>query len=85
LFRWFVGLPIDAEVWHATVFTHNRDWLLESREFLAALLRLPPELSTARLASPREGKDHVRTTAWLLPLYELVKAHVFRRRADPWR
>jgi transposase len=44
LFRWFVGLPMDAEVWHATVFTHNRDRLLEAevaREFLAALLVLP--------------------------------------------
>jgi transposase len=44
LFRWFVGLPIDADVWHATVFTHNRDRLLEAdvaREFLAALLSLP--------------------------------------------
>ena len=30
LFRWFVGLPMDAEVWHPTVFTHNRDRLLEA-------------------------------------------------------
>jgi transposase len=44
LFRWFVGLPMDAEVWHPTVFTHNRDRLLAAdvaREFLAALLVLP--------------------------------------------
>jgi len=44
LFRWFVGLPMDAEVWHPTVFTHNRDRVLETevaREFLAALLALP--------------------------------------------
>lgn len=43
LFRWFVGLPMDAEVWHPTVFTKNRDRLLEAdvaREFLAALLGL---------------------------------------------
>ncbi len=43
LFRWFVGLPMDAEVWHPTVFTKNRDRLLEAdvaREFLAALLAL---------------------------------------------
>jgi len=43
LFRWFVGLPMDAEVWHPTVFTHNRDRLLEAdvaREFLSALLGL---------------------------------------------
>ena len=44
LFRWFVGLPMDAAAWHPTVFTHNRDRLLEAdvaREFLAALLALP--------------------------------------------
>jgi len=44
LFRWFVGLPMDAEVWHPTGFTHNRDRLLEAdvaREFLTALLTLP--------------------------------------------
>jgi transposase len=44
LFRWFVGLPMDGAVWHPTVFTHNRDRLLEAevaREFLGALLALP--------------------------------------------
>jgi transposase len=44
LFRWFVGLPMDAAVWHPTVFTKNRDRLLETgvaREFLAALVSLP--------------------------------------------
>jgi transposase len=44
LFRWFVGLSLDGEIWHATVFTHNRDRLLEAdvaRDFLAALLALP--------------------------------------------
>ncbi len=43
LFRWFVGLPIDAGVWHPTVFTKNRDRLLEAdvaHEFLARLLGL---------------------------------------------
>lgn len=44
LFRWFVGLPMDAPVWHPTVFTKNRDRLLEAdvaREFLTALMDLP--------------------------------------------
>jgi len=44
LFRWFVGLPMDAQVWHPTVFTKNRDRLLEAdmaREFLTALMDLP--------------------------------------------
>jgi transposase len=29
LFRWFVGLSMDDKVWDATVFTKNRDRLLE--------------------------------------------------------
>ena len=29
LFRWFVGLSIDDPVWDVTVFTKNRDRLLE--------------------------------------------------------
>jgi transposase len=39
LFRWFVGLGIDAPVWVPTVFTKNRDWLLTtemSRSVMAA-------------------------------------------------
>lgn len=29
LFRRFVGLAMDAEVWHATVFRYNRDRLMD--------------------------------------------------------
>ena len=29
MFRWFVGLSMDAPVWDVTVFTKNRDRLLE--------------------------------------------------------
>src|SRR5260370_15357800 len=52
LFRWFVGLAMDAPVWDVTVFTKNRDRLLEgdiARAFLAAILADPqvkPLLST---------------------------------------
>ena len=41
LFRWFVGLGIDDQVWIPTVFTKNRDRLLTTdiaRQFLAAIL-----------------------------------------------
>jgi len=41
LFRWFVGLNADDEVWDATVFTKNRDRLLEAdvaQEFLARVV-----------------------------------------------
>ena len=41
LFRWFVGLSMDAPVWDATVFSKNRDRLLAgdvARKFLAAVV-----------------------------------------------
>ena len=41
LFRWFVGLKMDDEVWDATAFTKNRDRLLEAdvaQEFLARVV-----------------------------------------------
>ena len=44
LFRWFVGLSMDAPVWDVTVFTKNRDRLLAgdiARGFLAAVLADP--------------------------------------------
>ena len=52
LFRWFVGLAMDVPVWDVTVFTKNRDRLLEGDiacGFLAAILADPavkPLLST---------------------------------------
>ncbi|HEY8670383.1 MAG TPA: IS5 family transposase [Terriglobales bacterium] len=41
LFRWFVGLNLDEQVWDATSFTKNRDRLLEAavaKEFLAQVV-----------------------------------------------
>jgi len=41
LLRWFVGLNLDDEVWDATVFTKNRDRLLEAevaKDFLALVV-----------------------------------------------
>jgi transposase len=41
LFRWFVGLNMDDEVWDATSFTKNRDRLLEAevaKEFLGRVV-----------------------------------------------
>ena len=42
LFRWFVGLSLNEPVWHPTVFTKNRDRLLEGEiagEFFQAVLK----------------------------------------------
>jgi transposase len=41
LFRWFVGMNLDEPVWDVTVFTKNRDRLLEgdvAREFLGEVV-----------------------------------------------
>ena len=43
LFRWFVGLTMDDAVWDATVFSKNRDRLLEGHiadEFFAEILSI---------------------------------------------
>jgi hypothetical protein len=60
LFCWFVGLPMDAEVWHPTLFTHNRDRLLEAdvaHEFLAALLA-ERQVKTLLVERPLLGRRH---------------------------
>ena len=44
LFRWFVGIGVDAAVWDHSVFSKNRDRLLEGNiaaSFLAAVLDQP--------------------------------------------
>lgn len=41
LFRWFVGLSMDAQIWDVTVFTKNRQRLLDgdiAQKFLAAVV-----------------------------------------------
>jgi len=42
LFRWFVGMNLDEPVWDVTVFTKNRNRLLEgdvAREFLCEVVK----------------------------------------------
>jgi hypothetical protein len=44
LFRWFVGLSMDAPIWDVTIFPKNRERLLAgdiAAKFLAALLSQP--------------------------------------------
>src|SRR5712664_1921227 len=70
LFRWFVGLSIDDAVWDATVFTKNRDRLLEAdvaREFLSCLLSLP---KVKRLLS----SDHFSVDGTLLKAWASMKS-----------
>ena len=65
LFRWFVGLAMDAPVWDVTVFTKNRDRLLEgdiARGFLAAILADPQV--TPLLSSEHFSVDGTLIEAW---------------------
>ena len=44
LFRWFAGIGVDDAVWDHSVFSKNRDRLLEgdiAAKFLAAVLAQP--------------------------------------------
>jgi RNase P/RNase MRP subunit p29 len=65
LFRWFVGLSMDAPVWDVTVFTKNRDRLLRgdvARRFLAAILVDPGV--TPLLSSEHFSVDGTLIESW---------------------
>ena len=70
LFRWFVGLGIDDEVWDHSVFSKNRDRLLEaeiSGKFLAAVLTQP---EVKRLLS----NDHFSVDGTLVQAWASLKS-----------
>src|SRR5947209_10563021 len=65
LFRWFVGLAVDAPVWDVTVFTKNRDRLLAgdiAGGFLAAVLADPEVIPL--LSSEHFSVDGPLIEAW---------------------
>jgi transposase len=70
LFRWFVGLNADDAVWDATVFSKNRDRLLEAdvaQEFLA---RVVEQARTKGLTSD----EHFTVDGTLLEAWASVKS-----------
>jgi transposase len=78
LFRWFVGLSIDDTVWDASVFSKNRDRLLEAdvaREFLATLLSLP---QVKRLLS----SDHFSVDGTLIEAWASMKSFRSKNGSD---
>lgn len=65
LYRWFVGLGVDDPVWVPTVFTKNRDRLLEAevaRKFLAKLLA--HKKVRALLSDEHFSVDGTQVAAW---------------------
>ena len=65
LFRWFVGIGVDDAVWDHSVFSKNRDRLLEgdiAAKFLAALLSQPKVKKL--LSSDHFSVDGTLIEAW---------------------
>ena len=65
LFRWFVGLGIDDPVWDHSVFSKNRDRLLEGEiaaKFLASVL-MQPKVKRL-LSSDHFSVDGTLVEAW---------------------
>src|SRR3954454_1666737 len=65
LYRWFVGIGVDEPVWVPTVFTKNRDRLLEAdiaRKFLVELMA-HKELR-GLLSDEHFSVDGTQITAW---------------------
>src|SRR5579864_8462731 len=78
LFRWFVGLNADDEVWDATVFTKNRDRLLEgdvAREFLACVVAKAE-------AKGQTSDEHFSVDGTLLEAWASAKSYQ-RRQGKP--
>jgi len=65
LYRWFVGLDMDAPIWNHSVFSKNRDRLLESavaRSFLNQVINLAREKKL--LSSEHFSVDGTLIEAW---------------------
>jgi len=77
LFRWFVGLSMDAPVWDATVFSKNRDRLIAGE--IAAKL-LAAVLSQARVKALLSD-EHFSVDGTLVDAWASMKS--FRPKDDP--
>jgi transposase len=70
LFRWFVGLGMDAPVWDVTVFTKNRDRLLRgdvAGKFFAAVLADPA-------VKPLLSSEHFSVDGTLIEAWASMKS-----------
>lgn len=74
LFRWFVGLSMDAPVWDVTVFTKNRERLLAGDIAVEFLLAIMGEPAVKRLLST----EHFSVDGTLIDAWASMKS--FRRK-----
>lgn len=76
LFRWFVGLGMDAEIWSPTTFSKNRDRLLQADVAAAFFDAVVDQARQAGLLSD----EHFTVDGTLLEAWASLKS--FRRRDD---
>ena len=74
LFRWFVGLSMDAPVWDVTVFTKNRERLLAGDVAVSFLLAVMGDPAVRQLLST----EHFSVDGTLIDAWASMKS--FRRK-----
>src|SRR5258707_9715289 len=79
LFRWFVGLSMDAPIWVPTVFSKNRDRLLDGDIAQAFFLEVRAEAQAAGLLSD----EHFTVDGTLLEAWASQKSFRPKDRPDP--
>jgi transposase len=77
LFRWFVGLEMDDPVWDVTVFTKNRERLIEGAISQQLLLGVVEEAGAHDLLS----EEHFTVDGTLIQAW--ASARSFREKKDP--
>src|SRR2546427_8069457 len=70
LFRWFVGLNLDEEVWDATTFTKNRDRLLDGDVARAVLCEVVNQAREKNLTSD----EHFTVDGTLIEAWASLKS-----------
>jgi transposase len=79
LFRWFVGLNADDAVWDATVFTKNRDRLLEADVAQEFLVQVVEQARTKGLTSD----EHFTVDGTLLEAWAGAKSFQAKDKPTP--
>lgn len=77
LFRWFVGLEMDDAVWDATVFSKNRERLIEAEISQQLLLAVVDQARDKQLLS----EEHFTVDGTLIQAWASRRS--FREKADP--
>jgi len=79
LFRWFVGLNADDEVWDATTFTKNRDRLLDADVAKEFLVRVVAQARAQGLTSD----EHFTVDGTLLEAWASLKSFQLKQGQPP--